>query len=77
MDWINGMRCAIEYMEEHMTEEISMMRWQNRHVYQYFIFKECLAFCVESRLEYIRNRRLTMAGEELKLQRTAKVIDVA
>ena len=35
MDWINGMRCAIEYMEEHMTEEISYSVWNHGwRVYQ-------------------------------------------
>ena len=77
MDWINGMRCAIEYMEEHMTEEISYDEVAKQACVSVFHFQRVFGIlCGITVGEYIRNRRLTMAGEELAAT-NCRVIDVA
>ena len=77
MDWINGMRCAIEYMEEHMTEEISYEEVAKQACVSVFHFQRVFGIlCGITVGEYIRNRRLTMAGEELAAT-NCRVIDVA
>ena len=52
MDWLTGIQNAINYIEEHLTEEID--------------YEEVA----------IRNRRLTLAGDELSAS-DDKVIDIA
>lgn len=77
MDWINGMRCAIEYMEEHMSEEISYEDVAKQACVSVFHFQRVFGIlCGITVGEYIRNRRLTMAGEELAAT-NCRVIDVA
>ena len=77
MDWSNGMRCAIEYMEEHMSEEISYEDVAKQACVSVFHFQRVFGIlCGITVGEYIRNRRLTMAGEELAAT-NCRVIDVA
>ena len=66
MDWITGIQNAIDYIEEHLTEEIDydMVAEQSFSSTYHFqrIFSILCGFTVG---EYIRNRRLTLAGSEL------------
>ncbi len=77
MNWINGMQKAIDYIEEHLTEEIDydMVAAQSFSSSYHFqrVFSILCGFTIG---EYIRNRRLTLAGAELATG-DAKVIDVA
>lgn len=77
MDWIIGMQKAIDYIEDHLTETIdyesvAAQCYSSSHHFQR-IFGILCGFTVG---EYIRNRRLSLAGTELAAG-DAKVIDVA
>lgn len=77
MDWINGMKNSLEYIEEHLTEEISYEEIARQACVSVFHFQRVFGIlCGITVGEYIRNRRLTMAGEELTAT-NSKVIDVA
>ena len=77
MDWITGIQNAIDYIEEHLTETIDydIVAEQSFSSTYHFqrIFSILCGFTVG---EYIRNRRLTLAGSELATT-DIKVIDVA
>ncbi|MGN0493571.1 MAG: helix-turn-helix domain-containing protein, partial [Acutalibacteraceae bacterium] len=77
MDWIVGMQKAIDYIENHLTEKIDydMVAAQSFSSSYHFqrVFSILCGFTVG---EYIRNRRLSLAGIELATGK-AKVIDVA
>ena len=77
MEWMNAIRRAIEYMEEHITDNISTEDVAN-HVYMssFYFQKGFTILCGYTVAEYIRNRRLALAGGELATT-DAKVIDVA
>ena len=77
MNWINGMQTAIDYIEEHLTEEIDYAEVAKQAYSSTYHFQRVFsALCGYTLGEYIRNRRLTLAGIELS-QEKAKVIDVA
>lgn len=77
MDWIIGIQKAIDYIEDHLTETIdydvvAAQSYSSSYHFQR-VFSILCGFTVG---EYIRNRRLTLAGAELAVG-DAKVIDVA
>ena len=77
MDWISGIQNAIDYIEEHLTEEmdydiVAKQSFSSTYHFQR-LFSILCGFTVG---EYIRNRRLTLAGSELATT-NVKVIDVA
>lgn len=77
MDWLIGLQRAIDYVEEHLTEEIEYDRVAREAACSEFYFQRIFGMlCHVSLGEYIRNRRLTLAGYELREEKT-KVIDVA
>ena len=66
MDWITGIQNAIDYIEEHLTEEmdydiVAKQSFSSTYHFQRLFSISC-GFTVG---EYIRNRRLTLAGSEL------------
>ena len=77
MDWITGIQNAIDYIENHLTETIDydIVAEQSFSSTYHFqrIFSILCGFTVG---EYIRNRRLSLAGSELATT-DIKVIDVA
>lgn len=77
MDWIQGMSNAIDYMETHLLEPIDydgIARQAGASTFHFMrMFNILTGFTVG---EYIRNRRLTLAGAELSLSK-AKVVDTA
>lgn len=77
MDCIQSIRSAIEYMENHMLDDISYEDVA-RHVYMSnYHFHRLFSMIVGiTANEYIRNRRLSMAGQELVMS-DKKVIDIA
>lgn len=77
MDCIWSIQRAIEYMEENLLEKISYED-AARHVYMsnYHFHKLFSMLAGISANEYIRNRRLSMAGQEL-IMSGKKVIDIA
>ena len=77
MDWINDTQNAINFIENNLLENINAddVSKQINSSADYFqrTFNIVTGLSIS---EYIRNRRLTLAGEELKNTQT-KVIDVA
>ena len=77
MDWITGISKAIDYIEEHITEPTDYARAAKEACSTPFNFQRVFALlCGYTLGDYVRMRRLTLAGEEL-LSTDAKVIDVA
>lgn len=77
MDWIAGIQNAINYVEDHITEELDYADIAKAAACSSYNFQRIFGLlCGFSLGEYIRNRRLTLAGRELSLA-NAKVIDVA
>lgn len=77
MDWIQGIQQAIDYVEEHITGEIDYAEAAKRAYSSVFHFQRVFGIlCGFTLGEYIRRRRLTLAGNDL-LNKKTKVIDVA
>lgn len=77
MDWIQDTQKAIHYIERSLLDDITVTDVSN-HVNSssdYFnrIFRIVTGFSIS---EYMRNRRLSLAGEEL-LSSKSKIIDIA
>ena len=77
MDWITGIQNAINYIEDHITEELDYGQIARESFSSPFHFQRVFSIlCGYTLGEYIRSRRLTLAGTELATTRE-KVIDVA
>lgn len=77
MDWITGIQNAINYIEDHLTGELDYEAIARESFSSPFHFQRVFSIlCGYTLGEYIRNRRLTLAGAELASTRE-KVIDVA
>ena len=77
MDWITGIQNAINYIEDHISEELDYEQIAKESFSSSFHFQRVFSIlCGYTLGEYIRNRRLTLAGTELTNTRE-KVIDVA
>lgn len=77
MDCIQSIQKAVEYMEEHISEPINyedvarQVYMSNYHFHR--IFSMIVGMTAN---EYIRNRKLSMAGQEI-IMSDVKVIDIA
>jgi AraC family transcriptional regulator len=77
MDWITGIQKAIDYVEENLTEELDYAAVAAKAYVSSFHFQRLFTImCGFSLGEYIRCRRLTLAGAELNRE-AVKVIDAA
>ncbi|NOU75481.1 helix-turn-helix domain-containing protein [Paenibacillus sp. LMG 31458] len=77
MDLLKDMNDALTYIEKNLENEIDMAEVAKIARCSEFHFKKMFSYLADiTLLEYIRRRRLTMAGFELKGQHR-KVIDVA
>ena len=77
MDWITGIQNAINYIEDHITEELDYGQIAMKSFSSPFHFQRVFSIlCGYTLGEYIRNRRLTLAGTELA-NTSEKIIDVA
>ena len=77
MDWITGIQKAIDYVEAHITEPIDYEEAAKRAYSSSFHFQRVFSIlCGFTLGEYIRWRRLSLAGSEL-LQSNEKIIDLA
>lgn len=77
MDWISGIQNAINYIEDHIIEEIDYEAVAKQSFSSGFHFQRVFSIlCGMTLGEYIRNRRLSLAGAELAAS-NAKVIDIA
>lgn len=77
MEWMRSISLAIGYIEDHITEEISIDSIARQVSISPFYFQKGFSLlCGFTVMEYVRNRRLALAGSEL-VSTDAKVIDVA
>lgn len=77
MGWIEGIGDAIRYIEENITEDLTVEEIAKRAMVSPFYFQKGFAMlCGFTVAEYIRRRRLTLAGSEL-VSTDAKIIDIA
>lgn len=77
MDWIQGIQRALDYVEANITEEIDPEEAAKRAYSSFFHFQRVFGIlCGFSLGDYIRMRRLSLAGEELS-KGNAKILDIA
>lgn len=77
MEWTIVIQEAISYMEEHLLENITVSDVAEYvHVSSFYFHKGFRMLCGYSVMEYIRNRRLSLAGQEL-LVSDCSVIELA
>lgn len=67
MDWIKGFQKSIDYIDAHITESLEYERIAQEMNLSVFYYQKIFSIiCGISLGEYIRNRRLTLAGSELR-----------
>lgn len=77
MDWIAGMQRALDYIEGHLTEELDYETIAGQSFSSGYHFQRVFSIlCGYTLGEYIRSRRLSLAGAELAAGKL-KVIDAA
>ncbi|MBU5317438.1 AraC family transcriptional regulator [Clostridium bornimense] len=77
MEWVESIREAVAYIEDNITGELSINEIANRVNISPFYFQKGFAMlCGYSVSDYIRKRRLTLAGSEV-LTTKEKIIDIA
>lgn len=77
MDWLVRMNKAIDFIEEHLTEETDYEEVARVACCSAYHFQRMFSFITDVPLsEYIRRRRLTAAAFELQ-NSNARVIDIA
>lgn len=77
MNWIEAISQAIEYIEKNLTNDITMQDIANHlHISSFYFQKGFSIVCGYGVGEYIRNRKLSLAGHEL-LHTNNKIIDIA
>lgn len=66
MEWTEAIREAISYVEKHITEDITIHDVADHvNISPFYFHKGFSILCGCSVTEYIRNRRLSLAGQEL------------
>lgn len=77
MNWIQGIQAAIDYVEENIRDDIDFEKVAKRAYSSSFHFQRVFSIlCGFSLGDYIRMRRLSLAGEELS-KGNAKILDIA
>ena len=77
MDWIKGLQKSIDYIEANLTETIDYEAVAAQSFSSSYHFQRVFSIlCGFTVGEYIRNRRLSLAGTELAANK-AKIIDIA
>lgn len=77
MGWVESIQKAIDYMEEHLLEDISIESIAKQANTSAFHFQRTFAILTDMSIgEYLRRRRLTLAAQELATTNT-KVIDLS
>lgn len=77
MEWINAIQNALDFIEEHITENITANDVAEHVFMSSFYFQKGFSMlCGYTVMEYIRNRRLALAGGKLA-STDSKIIDVA
>ena len=66
MEWAEAISEAVKYIENHITEDITMYEVADHvNISPFYFHKAFGILCGYSIAEYIRNRRMALAGEEL------------
>jgi AraC family transcriptional regulator len=77
LSWIESIQKAINYIEEHLQETITMEQIANEVNASVFHFQRTFSILTDMSIaDYIRRRRLTLAAQEL-INTDVKVIDLA
>jgi len=77
MNWMESINEAVNYIETHLTEEITVEEIAGcAYVSPFYFQKGFTMLCGFTVSEYIRKRRLTLAGNDL-LNTDQKIIDIA
>lgn len=77
MDRIAGIQNAVNYIEEHLTDEIDYRKVAKEAACSSYYFQRIFSIlCGFTLGDYIRGRRLTLAGNELAASE-CKIIDIA
>ena len=77
MDWIKATEAAIQYIEENITENLTVSGIASKvNISPFYFQKGFSMLCGYTVAEYIRMRRLSLAGSEL-LSSDIKIIDLA
>lgn len=77
MEWKQSITKAIHYMENNLTNNISIEDVSNHVFMSNYHFQRIFNFVIGITIgDYIRNRRLTLAGQDLLLT-NGKIIDIA
>lgn len=75
--WSQGIQNAIEYMEENITDRLEINDIASKAYVSAFHFQRIFSIlCGYTVAEYIRNRRLTLAGQKLAVS-NERIIDIA
>ena len=76
MNWSESIKVAIDYIENNLTNDITINDISKKsYISPYYFQKGFAMLCGYSVIEYIRNRRLSLAGLEL-LNTDNKIIDM-
>ena len=77
MEWTDAIQSAISFIEQHITDDITAEDVANQvHISSFYFQKGFSMLCGYSVTEYIRNRRLALAGGALAAT-DMKIIDIA
>ena len=77
MDWVNAIEKAIQYIENHLVEDITVKDVAKYvHISEFYFQKGFAMLCGFTISEYIRKRRLSLAGNEIAGS-DIKIIDIA
>lgn len=77
MSWLESIMKAIDYMEEHLLEDLSIEEIARQANASAFHFHRTFSILTDTSIgEYIRRRRLTLAAQELS-KTNCKMIDLA
>lgn len=77
MRWMETIGAAIQYVEDHITDEFTVdMIADHVNISSFYFQKGFAMLCGFTISEYIRNRRLALAGNDLATS-DQRVIDIA
>lgn len=77
MGWVESLQRAIDYMEEHLLDDLSMEAIANQAHVSEFYFQRTFTILTDISVgEYLRRRRLTLAAQELS-NTGCRIIDIA
>ncbi|KGM46262.1 AraC family transcriptional regulator [Neobacillus niacini] len=77
MGWVESLQNAIDYMENHLLDDITIERIAKQANVSEFHFQRIFSVLTDITVgEYLRRRRLTLAAQELS-STESKIIDVA